>query len=70
MILQLVPRILPFFMNNDAPGLKAKFDDPNYLQEGEQMFRDKFSEYLQVNKNKWKNKLYTKQILLDGGGHY
>ena len=48
MTLQLVPRILPFFMNNDAPGLKAKFDDPNYLQEGEQMFRDKFSENLQV----------------------
>merc|ERR1712115_652799 len=48
MLPKLVPRILPFFMNNDSPGLKAKFDDPNYLKEGEQMFKDKFSENLQM----------------------
>jgi len=35
-------------MNSDSPGLKAKFDDPNYLLEGEQMFKDKFSENLQM----------------------
>ena len=36
-------------MSSDSPALKAKFDDPNYLEEGEQMFKDKFSENLQVN---------------------
>ena len=35
-------------MSSDSPALKAKFDDPNYLEEGEQMFKDKFSENLQV----------------------
>merc|ERR1712083_559966 len=48
MLPKMVPRILPFFMNSDSPGLKAKFDDPNYLKEGEQMFKDKFTENLQM----------------------
>ena len=38
-------------MNSDSPNLKAKFDDPNYLQEGEKLFIDKFTENLQVIKS-------------------
>merc|ERR1711992_278292 len=43
---KLVPRLLPMFTVDRS--LDAKFDDPNYVSNGEEMFREKFSEYLQM----------------------
>jgi len=45
---KLVPRLLPIFMVDSTPETKSKFNDPNYLPEGEEMFREKFSENLQM----------------------
>ena len=47
-VMQLVPRLLPHFMLDNTPGLQSKFDEPTYLDEGEEMFREKFSENLQM----------------------
>ena len=38
------------FMFNSAPEVKAKFDEPDYIQENEVMLRDKFSEYFKVER--------------------
>merc|ERR1711988_1235690 len=43
---KLVPRLLPMFTVDRS--LDAKFDDPNYVSNGEEMFREKFSENLQM----------------------
>merc|ERR1712117_865669 len=43
-----VPRLLPIFMVNSNPETKSKFSDPNYVTDGEEMFREKFSENLQM----------------------
>ena len=45
---KLVPRLLPIFMVDSTPETKSKFNDPNYIPEGEEMFREKFSENLQM----------------------
>jgi len=45
---KLVPRLLPIFMVNSNPETKSKFSDPNYVTDGEEMFREKFSENLQM----------------------
>ena len=36
------------FMLDSSPETKSKFDDPNYVSDGEAMFREKFSENLQM----------------------
>ena len=42
--MQLVPRLMVYV----TPDRKSKFSDPDYLPEGEKMFREKFSENLQM----------------------
>lgn len=36
------------FMIDSNADTKSKFDDPNYLPDGEELFREKFSENLQM----------------------
>ena len=36
------------FLLDSSPETKSKFDDPNYVSDGEAMFREKFSENLQM----------------------
>ena len=36
------------FMLDSSADTKSKFDDPNYLPDGEELFREKFSENLQM----------------------
>merc|ERR1712095_90225 len=45
---KLVPRMLPMFMLDSSPETKSKFADPNYATDSEAMFREKFSENLQM----------------------
>merc|ERR1712045_661918 len=42
----LLPKLVPMFTVDRS--LDAKFDDPNYVSNGEEMFREKFSENLQM----------------------
>jgi len=45
---KLLPRLMPMFMFNTSPEMKAKFDEPDYILENEVMLRDKFSEYFKI----------------------
>jgi hypothetical protein len=47
---QLLPRLMPMFMFNSSPEMKAKIDEPYFIQENEIMLREKFSEYFKVMK--------------------
>merc|ERR1711981_214679 len=44
----LLPKLVPRLMVFMTPDRKSKFSDPQYLPEGEEMFREKFSENLQM----------------------
>merc|ERR1712088_1293320 len=44
----LLPKLVPRLMVFMTPDRKSKFSDPQYLPEGEEMFREKFSESLQM----------------------
>ena len=39
---------MPMFMFNTSPEMKAKLDEPDYIEENEVMLREKFSEYFKV----------------------
>jgi len=45
---KLVPRLLPMFVLDKSPETKSKFADPNFVSDNEAMFREKFSENLQM----------------------
>merc|ERR1711994_516180 len=44
----LLPKLVPRLMVFMTPERKSKFSDPAFLPEGEKMFREKFSENLQM----------------------
>merc|ERR1712165_160577 len=44
----LLPKLVPRLMVMMSPERKSKFSDPAFLPEGEKMFREKFSENLQM----------------------
>eukprot|EP00090_Calanus_glacialis_P025352 TRINITY_DN3958_c0_g1_i1.p1 TRINITY_DN3958_c0_g1~~TRINITY_DN3958_c0_g1_i1.p1 ORF type:complete len:187 (-),score=31.81 TRINITY_DN3958_c0_g1_i1:83-598(-) len=45
---KLLPRLMPMFMFNTSPEMKAKLDEPDYIEENEVMLREKFSEYFKI----------------------
>merc|ERR1712018_37623 len=60
----LLPKLVPRLMVMMSPERKSKFSDPAFLPEGEKMFREKFSENLQMwrtssppsgTKTNWRN---------------
>lgn len=45
---KLLPRIMPVFMRNSAPEIRAKFDAPDFVENNEEMLRQEFSNYFQI----------------------
>jgi len=45
---KLLPRLMPAFMLNTTPEMKAKFDEPDYIRENEILLKEKFSEYFKI----------------------
>ena len=45
---KLLPRIMPVFMKNSAPEIKAKFDSPDFVENNEEMLKEEFTKYFQV----------------------
>merc|ERR1712179_453830 len=48
LIPKLLPRIMPVFMTNSAPEIKAKFDTPDFVENNEEMLKDEFIKYFQI----------------------
>ena len=46
--MKLLPRIMPVFMTNSAPEIKAKFDTPDFVENNEEMLKEEFTKYFQV----------------------
>ena len=40
---------MPVFMMNSAPEVRAKFDAPDFVENNEEMLKEEFSNYFQVN---------------------
>merc|ERR1712025_712631 len=48
LIPKLLPRIMPVFMTNSAPEIKAKFDSPDFVENNEEMLKEEFTKYFQI----------------------
>ena len=45
---QVLPRMMPVFLSNSSPEMKAKFDTPDFVENNEEMLREEFSKYFEV----------------------
>merc|ERR1719391_84557 len=48
LIPKLLPRVMPVFMMNSAPEVRAKFDAPDFVENNEEMLKEEFSNYFQI----------------------
>ena len=45
---QVLPRMMPVFLSNSSPEMKAKFDTPDFVENNEEMLKEEFSKYFEV----------------------